>query len=76
MEHALELVAVPVRRPQFQLGIARRPEPDQIRVAARDDVEGGDDLRVAAIEPFVYQPDGPSCAARAIGYVRGIMQAG
>ena len=31
---------------------------------------------VAAIEPFVYQPDGPSCAARAIGYVRGLMQAG
>jgi D-psicose/D-tagatose/L-ribulose 3-epimerase len=29
----------------------------------------------AAIEPFVYQPDGPTCAARAIGYIRGIMQA-
>jgi D-psicose/D-tagatose/L-ribulose 3-epimerase len=29
----------------------------------------------AAIEPFVYRPDGPTCAARAIGYIRGIMQA-
>jgi sugar phosphate isomerase/epimerase len=28
----------------------------------------------AAIEPFVYQPDGPSCAARAIGYIRGIQE--
>jgi sugar phosphate isomerase/epimerase len=29
---------------------------------------------LAAIEPFVYQPDGPACAARAIGYVRGLME--
>lgn len=29
----------------------------------------------AGIEPFVYEPDGPSCAARAIGYVRGIQEA-
>lgn len=27
------------------------------------------------IEPFVYEPDGPTCAARAIGYVRGLMEA-
>lgn len=27
------------------------------------------------IEPFVYQPDGMACAARAIGYVRGLMEA-
>ena len=26
----------------------------------------------AAVEPFVYLPDGPACAARAIGYLRGI----
>ena len=26
---------------------------------------------MAAVEPFVYEPDGPACAARAIGYVRG-----
>jgi D-psicose/D-tagatose/L-ribulose 3-epimerase len=30
---------------------------------------------MAAVEPFVYEPDGPSCAARAIGYVRGVTQA-
>lgn len=28
----------------------------------------------AAIEPFIYEPDGPACAARAIGYLRGIME--
>ncbi|HWK68173.1 MAG TPA: sugar phosphate isomerase/epimerase family protein [Rhizobiaceae bacterium] len=27
------------------------------------------------IEPFVYEPDGMACAARAIGYVRGLMEA-
>ena len=30
---------------------------------------------MAAIEPFIYEPDGPACAARAIGYVRGAMEA-
>ena len=29
---------------------------------------------LAAVEPFVYEPDGPACAARAIGYVRGAME--
>src|SRR5262245_57732993 len=29
----------------------------------------------AAVEPFVYEPNGPACAARAIGYVRGLMEA-
>lgn len=28
----------------------------------------------AAIEPFIYEPDGPACAARGIGYLRGIME--
>ena len=31
---------------------------------------------IAAVEPFDYQPDGPACAARAIGYVRGLLEAG
>ncbi|HEV7372022.1 sugar phosphate isomerase/epimerase family protein [Arenibaculum sp.] len=31
--------------------------------------------RTVAVEPFDYQPDGPGCAARAIGYVRGILEA-
>jgi sugar phosphate isomerase/epimerase len=26
----------------------------------------------AAVEPFVHLPDGPACAARAIGYLRGL----
>ena len=29
---------------------------------------------MASVEPFIYEPDGPSCAARAIGYVRGGME--
>ena len=29
-----------------------------------------------AVEPFDYQPDGPTCAARAIGFIRGILEAG
>ncbi len=28
-----------------------------------------------AMEPFQYKPDGPACAARAIGYVSGLMEA-
>lgn len=27
-----------------------------------------------AMEPFKYLPDGPACAARAIGYVQGVME--
>jgi len=29
-----------------------------------------------AIEPFIYEPDGPASAARSIGYIRGIIEAG
>jgi sugar phosphate isomerase/epimerase len=28
-----------------------------------------------AMEPFVYRPDGPTCAARMIGYVSGLLEA-
>jgi sugar phosphate isomerase/epimerase len=28
-----------------------------------------------AVEPFDYVPDGPAAAARAIGYVRGLIEA-
>lgn len=31
--------------------------------------------KVAAIEPFIYEPDGPTTAAVSIGYVRGILEA-
>jgi D-psicose/D-tagatose/L-ribulose 3-epimerase len=27
-----------------------------------------------AVEPFVYIPDGPACAARSIGYLRGVLE--
>jgi hypothetical protein len=27
-----------------------------------------------AMEPFDYVPDGPTCAARSIGYVAGILE--
>jgi D-psicose/D-tagatose/L-ribulose 3-epimerase len=29
---------------------------------------------VVGVEPFDYVPDGPGCAARAIGYLRGVLQ--
>jgi D-psicose/D-tagatose/L-ribulose 3-epimerase len=29
---------------------------------------------ICTIEPFVYEPDGPTCAARAIGHVRGLLE--
>jgi hypothetical protein len=29
---------------------------------------------IVAVEPFDYIPDGPGCAARAIGYLRGIVE--
>jgi D-psicose/D-tagatose/L-ribulose 3-epimerase len=29
---------------------------------------------ICSVEPFVYEPDGPTCAARAIGYVRGLRE--
>ena len=32
--------------------------------------------RRCAIEPFIYEPDGPTCAARQIGYLRGLIEAG
>lgn len=28
-----------------------------------------------AIEPFIYEPDGPTCAARSIAYTRGLLEA-
>ena len=31
---------------------------------------------MASIEPFIYEPDGPTCAARQIGYVRGVHRSG
>jgi sugar phosphate isomerase/epimerase len=39
-----------------------------ILAALRDTVYPGD----ASIEPFVYKPDGPGCAARGISYIRSL----
>jgi sugar phosphate isomerase/epimerase len=39
-----------------------------ILTALREGGYGG----MAAVEPFIYEPDGPACAARAIGYLRGL----
>ena len=36
-------------------------------------LQAGGYAGMAAVEPFVYEPDGPTCAARAIGYVRGLL---
>jgi D-psicose/D-tagatose/L-ribulose 3-epimerase len=36
-------------------------------------VDGGYD-GVAGVEPFVYEPDGPTTAARAIGYLQGLRE--
>ncbi|WP_170145650.1 sugar phosphate isomerase/epimerase family protein [Rhodoplanes elegans] len=41
-------------------------------VAALRDVGWRD---VIGVEPFVYEPDGPACAARAAGYVRALLEA-
>jgi sugar phosphate isomerase/epimerase len=29
---------------------------------------------ICSVEPFVYEPDGPTCAARAIGYLSGVLE--
>ncbi|MBC7470709.1 MAG: sugar phosphate isomerase/epimerase [Ramlibacter sp.] len=34
----------------------------------------GDYQGIVAVEPFDYVPDGPTCAARSIGYLRGIVE--
>jgi D-psicose/D-tagatose/L-ribulose 3-epimerase len=30
---------------------------------------------IASVEPFLYEPDGPTSAARAIGYLKGVLEA-
>jgi sugar phosphate isomerase/epimerase len=44
-----------------------------LRVLARME-QAGHFPGIVAVEPFDYVPDGPGCAARAIGYLRGVMQ--
>jgi sugar phosphate isomerase/epimerase len=44
--------------------------------AILDMLERLDYSGLTAVEPFVYLPDGPACAARAIGYLRGLAARG
>ena len=34
----------------------------------------GDYDGIVAVEPFDYVPDGPGCAARSIGYLKGVLE--
>src|SRR3954465_2532685 len=43
VQHVFQRLAVAVRGPQFQLGVARRLQPDHVLVPLRHDVERGDD---------------------------------
>ena len=47
---------------------------DQFAPVLRALIEGGYDADIA-IEPFEYEPDPSACAARAVGYVRGLLEA-
>ncbi|HEX2548112.1 MAG TPA: sugar phosphate isomerase/epimerase family protein [Ramlibacter sp.] len=40
----------------------------------REMEEAGHFPGIVAVEPFDYVPDGPGCAARAIGYLQGVLQ--
>jgi D-psicose/D-tagatose/L-ribulose 3-epimerase len=44
-----------------------------LRVLARMEA-AGHFPGIVAVEPFDYVPDGPGCAARAIGYLKGVLQ--
>jgi D-psicose/D-tagatose/L-ribulose 3-epimerase len=44
-----------------------------LRVLARMEA-AGHFPGIVAVEPFDYVPDGPGCAARAIGYLQGVLQ--
>ncbi len=83
--HETEAVAALVRRwvptgliSHVQLNDANRRGPGEGRdrfagvlMALREAGYAGD----IAVEPFIYEPDGPACAARAAGYVRGLLEA-
>ena len=83
--HETEAVAALVRRwvptgliGHVQLNDASRRGPGEgldrfagVLTALRDTGYAGD----IAVEPFIYEPDGPACAARAAGYVRGLLEA-
>src|SRR5438094_7534949 len=75
-EHPLEWLGVPARRPQLELRIARRPKLQQPIVAAVVQIEGGDGLRVTAIEALGQpehrrqRPDRAAALARQLAEAR------
>jgi sugar phosphate isomerase/epimerase len=60
----------PNRRGPGQGEMQFKPILETIARLQREGVYRG----VVAVEPFDYVPDGPGCAARAIGYLRGIIE--
>lgn len=83
--HEAEPVADLVRRwvptglvAHVQLNDANRRGPGEGRDRFAPVLQALAETRYAgdiAIEPFIYEPNGPACAARAAGYVRGLMEA-
>lgn len=60
----------PNRRGPGQGDLRFAPILETIRRMAREGHYPG----IVAVEPFDYVPDGPGCAARSIGYLRGICE--
>jgi D-psicose/D-tagatose/L-ribulose 3-epimerase len=71
---------VPTRRiGHIHLNDRNRKAPGQGRIRFGPILEALRPARYAGwcgVEPFVYEPDGPTSAARAIGYLRGLEEAG
>jgi hypothetical protein len=57
--HLLERAGVARGRPEFELGIAARPDVQQVIVAAIVELETGHDLRMTAVETLRETEDGP-----------------
>lgn len=60
----------PNRRGPGQGDMNFKPVLETIARLQREGVYKG----IVAVEPFDYVPDGPGCAARAIGYLRGVTE--
>jgi D-psicose/D-tagatose/L-ribulose 3-epimerase len=60
----------PNRRGPGQGELAFAPILDTLLWMRNEGHYGG----IVAVEPFDYVPDGPGCAARAIGYLRGVLE--
>jgi D-psicose/D-tagatose/L-ribulose 3-epimerase len=69
---------VPTRRiGHIHLNDRNRKAPGQGRIQFRPIMDALQAARYrgwCAVEPFVYEPDGPTSAARAIGYLRGLLE--